>query len=751
MKNCFVALLWLLYIVPVLAVPISEQDAHVLATRFFKEHRTVETMRIKSESEKNLLLVLTKERPGFFTRSQGRDKGESGKRNYYYVYNRGNNDGFVIISGDDRLPAVLGYSFTGTFAVGDMPDGVSAFLASIESAVEDPSKLLEDVSVDEEMPRRVAPLLGDIAWDQGYPYNTMTPNNYLVGCVATALAQVMRHYRWPDHSVENKTWGGMYVDYDTDGAYNYDLMPETPGVVSPITGEETKELSKFCYHVGVAVNMNYGPNGSGAYMYEIPYAMTNYFKYDRGLRYLQAFNMDKRIFEYLVRQSIADKMPVVFSGSPRQGSGHAFVVDGYDDSDFYHVNWGWGGLNNGYYYMAKFLQYTFYQDAIVGLRPDYTGTSVSGSVSLVSESMEFNLSSDGTFSDISIMVGVYRGGTEERSVEAKFGLAAVPLQGGEVWYSDFACTKENQYSTTISHRFYPENGLITGRYFDGLADGDYRIQVYMETSDGEKSLLPLGGELQSSIKVTVGGEGTKWALFQESPSDISMIAGKVGYWLNNKDVGYLSFELENSGSSEWQDSYAINYDYCSLEGSILSDEMLSSPRVIVNGNSRRRFNLSFNDYWQRTFSGGTIKMKLILYDGNKTKSYDLTSGYIDVCGRTTHNLSFSVIGKGEVVPRGVSNLAAVPYLTSVPFDVSPAGGWALKEVKVNGNKVPSDEPVVIYGDTDVEVVFEEVSSVEPIQSSENGEEIYYDIFGRRVINPERGLYITRSGKKVWIN
>lgn len=751
------------------ANPIDETQANAAAEAFFtsqlqtsaSQSSALSVRRLENGADDGTLspltLVLKKERTAITGKIGVADAQTS--ESYYYVYNRAGG-GFVIVAGDDALPTILGYSLTGRFDASQMADGLTAYLAAVEAATENAALrtgfcMKETTLNDSALPSRVEALLGGIMWGQDYPYNKLTPGGSPVGCVATALSQVMRYYRWPLHSegshsyVHNK-YGVLAVDYDAEGAYDYDLMPESGAT----TTAQADELSKLCYHVGVAVDMDYTATQSAAYMYPIPAAMTGNFKYARTLRYLNSTNVGATLFSAYIKQSIAEGCPVPFSGQTSTGSSsHAFVLDGYDDAGRFHVNWGWTGLNDGYYYITDMQGYNYYQTAVTGLRPDTAGTSVAGEVMLSGERVALTLAEDGTFSDISIAVRVYKSWSEERSVDAQFGLAAVSVATGDTVMSHYALTPSFTYASTETNSFNAGTSvaLADGRYFSGLADGDYIVRIYALKADGSVELLPLyADEAEATVAVTISDGGTKWTLTPAATSNIALREGSVGYALNSTDAANFSFVLENSGAGAWNDSYIVGYEFLNTqEGSGSAGTALKANVKMASGASRQ-FNIAFPRYYFHAENYDKVKLTLTLCEGDERKTYDLTPGYVGVNAVSQHTLNVSVVGEGTCELTGVADPSAVPYLTTVGFMLTPAEGYVVGELRVDDKWADPASSIIIYKDTQVEARFEKVSSLQPtLRPADDRRAVLYDLQGRRVTQPQKGsLYVNGVGEKV---
>lgn len=294
----------------------------------------------------------------------------------YYVFNAGNDNGFVIVSGDDRIEGVLGYTDRGTFNEQDMPENMRSFL----QAYTDELKWLDShpaanripatatrASVKPQVARHaIDPLLAP-RWDQGAPYNLKAPLYYkensaqgsrsAAGCVATAVAQVMNYHRYPttlradlpEYTTKKYGFQEIKMPLITAGKeLAWQHMQDTYGTNSKEI--EKNAVADLMLYVGQMLKMNYGPS-SGTSLSDAVEGLKKYFGYDKGL-YL-ADRSDYSIAEWndLIYGELVAKRPVSYSGAS-SGGAHAFVIDGYDGDGLFHVNWGWGGSNDGYYRIA---------------------------------------------------------------------------------------------------------------------------------------------------------------------------------------------------------------------------------------------------------------------------------------------------------------------------------------------------------------------------------------------------------------
>lgn len=332
-----------------------------------------------------------------------RVKSVSGEVPAYYVFPNGEGKGFTVVSGDDRLPEVVGYSDKGTYDEENLPSNYVGFMKAYEEMVGqlDNGDSRASASIAEAKALRssgyqqptVAPLLGSIQWNQMTPYNNMCPkyngsDRSVTGCVATAMAQVMMYYQYPKtlqadipayvtrtkhlsipqiNKGESYDWNNMLPQYASYEPLNY-------------TDAQAAAVAKLLYHCGVACEMDYGPS-FGANV--TPAILSTYFGYDSDL--MQDLNRDVFTlaeWSQIMDKELTAKRPILYSGQSSDG-GHEFVCDGTDGNGLYHINWGWGGYQDGYFDVTILNPdkggagsgnapdgYNQYCSMIVGIAPD---------------------------------------------------------------------------------------------------------------------------------------------------------------------------------------------------------------------------------------------------------------------------------------------------------------------------------------------------------------------------------------------
>lgn len=269
----------------------------------------------------------------------------------YYVFNA-EGGGFFIVSGDDRLTELVGYSREGRFEEANIPDnmrclldGYSQYLLAVRNGKILPKKAHLSANANVE----VGPLL-TTKWNQDEPYNKLAPSygegNCPIGSVATAMAQVMNYHKWPLKGTGSNSYSHSYgtstVDF-SQSTYDWDNMLD--GYYDNPSAVEVDAVAKLMYDAAVSVNMKWGPDVSKASNYVIASALREYFGYQSQFFYRDDFTTAG--FKSFLKSEIDARRPIIYLG---EGSvKHAFVADGYDSNDFVHINWGWAGYCDGFF------------------------------------------------------------------------------------------------------------------------------------------------------------------------------------------------------------------------------------------------------------------------------------------------------------------------------------------------------------------------------------------------------------------
>ena len=573
--------------VQIFARPLREQEARLLAEQFFQKN--TQTQQLRSAS---LTLVSAPART-----SNGYELQSAGETaRYYYVYSRGEAQGFVIVAGDDRFAPYIGYATTGTFSVEAMPDNLAAFLEACQQRIDEltgqvglQTRLAPTLPMASE-PAEVLPLLGDIKWDQSEPWNSKTPEygegkHMPVGCVATAYAQVMRYYQWPvkgEGKVEYKEPYKTRKHKVNFGKTTYDWanMPASYEDPTKATPQETEALGLLCYHAGVAIETDYDPVASGSFAPLIVRALRNNFRYNKQVTFKRRVNYTQLEWDKMMRAELAAQRPVVYSGTGT-GGGHAFVCDGYNVDGLYHINWGWSGLANGYFNL-NFLQpddlgigggfgggFSMEQGAVIGITPDRDGTSKDTELPLLT-TRKFTTH--------------LTGGPKIRILDANYSvwLSDVPTldDEGKADYEYFgnttiAATKLGTTDTVYMDE-YKKSKFLVGLYdlvpeFQAdldvtkyLSEGTWDIFIVYEVTlpDGKKVWRPCAMDVREGNNengkgrhtFTIEKEGLGWKVKEDLThpfAQLEMVKGSANSTLKAYEKSTISLKLKNTGRGEF--------------------------------------------------------------------------------------------------------------------------------------------------------------------------------------------------------
>ena len=316
-------------------------------------------------------------------------------RNAYYVFNLAQaGQGFVIVAGDDRVPAILGFSDQGTFDAADVPPVLQEWLDGYNSQIQAVAAG-GAAEVRTSVGAAIEPML-NVHWGQGSPYNVRFPHisgssnaHAYTGCVATAMAQVMAYYQYPARPTitipgYTSSSGNTYaVNMPSLSPVNFawDEMQDTYYTNDTLSAaaDAVTTLMLYC---STALKSNFGLTSTGAYARNVPSTLIDYFGYKDSGRFVRRNNYTTRNWEEIIYAELAAGRPVVYSGNKASG-GHAFVCDGYDGEGRFHINWGWAGKSNGYFLLnllnpseegigsaAGAYGYVYSQGACLGVEPD---------------------------------------------------------------------------------------------------------------------------------------------------------------------------------------------------------------------------------------------------------------------------------------------------------------------------------------------------------------------------------------------
>ena len=297
----------------------------------------------------------------------------------YYIFNAADNQGFVIISGDNRTKKILGYSTSGHVNVSSIPPQLSAMLNSFSEAL---THMPSSAPVDETWTKSTlsetttTPISLDTPeWGQDAPYNNECPlsggTRCPTGCVATAMAIVMKYHNWP-----NKTRGSQETNfYDSSLTVDFNETPINWTSIEANDANAEAEISHLMLLAGISVGMKYEQYASGAAMPTITNQLISKFKYSSNCKHIERRQYSTQQWRTLIREQLEKNQPIIYGGdSWHRGEGHTFVLDGEDEGGNYHINWGWNGDYNGFYDLDGFYPSSFdcgsSHSMIIDMSPD---------------------------------------------------------------------------------------------------------------------------------------------------------------------------------------------------------------------------------------------------------------------------------------------------------------------------------------------------------------------------------------------
>lgn len=337
--------------------------------------------------------------------SQNRQNQSGLNSDALYIFNADN--GFVIIAGDDASVPVVAYSNEGNFDAGQLPDAMiellQSYVAQINYIQEHQIEATQDIRESwqalssgrfrSESDTRTVNALIQTHWSQSpytnlfCPYDANENERTIAGCVAICMAQIIRYWQWPahgfgSHEYIHPVYGYQSADFANTN-YAYQQMPD---ILDNNSSQASKEaVSTLVYQCGVSVEMDYGTEGSAAY--SLGNAPSAYAALRSNFGFINAAGIHRYLYSQNVwinrlKEQLDLLQPVYYSASSDEG-GHAFIIDGYDSNDFFHVNWGWGGAYDAYYSISNLNPHTYLfnegHTAIIEIAPAYSAAIVKSS------------------------------------------------------------------------------------------------------------------------------------------------------------------------------------------------------------------------------------------------------------------------------------------------------------------------------------------------------------------------------------
>ena len=480
------------------AESVSESQARSIAANFMASH---------AKSANSLKMA---------SKATLRDRGTSGEKAAYYVFNAGVQNGYVIIAGDDRAPAVLGYSDKGAFDAQAVPEAMQELLDSYALQIEALAQGAKPAPRSASGPA-IIPLV-TAQWSQNAPFNTLLPilpngNQAVAGCVATAMAQMLYYWKWPvsctttlpDYTSQSL---GIYMPALEPVEFKWDAMQDSY-LTNDTESDGAVAAAQLTLYCAQSVKMNFLYGSSGANTNHIPNILSTYFGFKRSAHCEYRENFSTQSWADFIYSELAANRPVIYSGSKASG-GHAFICDGYDGEGMFHINWGWNGMSNGYYLLNvvnpdaqgtgsanETYGYIYDQYVVCGIEPGESESIfalTAGSVAL-NGAVTTRTSSNANFK--ATVSGRFYNYTPE-TIAVSFGWGL--YQGDELLSTLY---RSGSSSLPSGYFFRTENQELS--FGSGITSGTYRI-VPIFSEYGANNWRPCIGTDVNYIEVTIDGD-----------------------------------------------------------------------------------------------------------------------------------------------------------------------------------------------------------------------------------------------------
>ena len=459
---------------------------------------------------------------------------------YYYIFNVSNGDGFVVVSGDDNAIPILGYSSEVDFDIANIAPQTAKWLegyknqlryiidnnlTQTEEIKKDWEDLLNGKRNDNTIAASVTPLV-QTKWDQSPYYNSLCPydnsasQRTVTGCVATAMAQVMKFWSYPAtgtsyHSYNHSKYGTLSANFGSTN-YNWGAMPNR------VTSSNTA-VATLMYQLGVSVDMNYGvgsTGGSGAYVITsqspvthcTEYALKTYFGYKNTLSGIERVNYTQSQWLTTIKGELNAGRPIIYAGFG-SGGGHCFVNDGYDNNDFLHFNWGWDGQHDGYFSVNALNPggvgtgggtggFNSGHQAVIGIEPPVSNPTaldmrLYSAITVSPNPIKYNQAFD-----VSVDVANF-GANSTQNFTGDYTVAVFNSN------NDYVATVETKTGMTLDFNKHYTNPLVfstTG--LAALTPGDNTIGVYYKKTGTTEWVAFADGAYKNFLNVTVEGNNT---------------------------------------------------------------------------------------------------------------------------------------------------------------------------------------------------------------------------------------------------
>jgi len=610
-----------------------------------------------------------------------------------YVVAPEKGDGFVVVGADTRA-GVLGYSTEGVFDATLIPCGLQMMLSSYANDISCLDAEGDDVAANTRRAAdrgrvAIAPMI-KTSWDQTNPYNSKCPESSYgrmpTGCVATAMAQVMKFHEWPieGRDLQYTDCNEPRASYDYSIPFEWDLM-RSDYTMSGSTKKEREAVGNLMLACGVSVDMMYYPNMSGAFSCLVPEAMKIFFGYDKGVENIERNMYNPLEWEDLVYSELAKGCPLLYGGCAETGA-HEFVCDGYESDGYFHINWGWGGNYDGYFRLSALNpedrgtggfsgSYDFEQHIIIGIRPPTEGTTgslpvfINGAISPVAEE------------DGSIIVSMTEGSRFCNTWREKVSVTPALLfesADGKTTYLIGETTIElppmdanGNYGKTPLEFIIPASEVK-------LAAGTYDVTLAYKSSEGSaEPVRPMNGFPYADVTAIVSGGELSFMVDHRAKSDL--LSSDSGIVLKTPmrqgQCTSVSFDIANRDIFDYKGTLKMGLFPASTDNPVASEALMTSEPMEISllAAARRDYSTTL------LFDAAPGKYKLVIFSSRDASDNIPAGDFIVVCSNDVEILpAVEPVGTGDikilwVYPETIRNGTDEEFTIAVAVDDSFTG------------------------------------------------------------------------------
>ncbi len=527
-KIILFTLIFLSLFINSIAQPVSKKEALSFAKSFL-EHKAKSNISLSVCKQVNTLSSI--HQPAF------------------YIFNV-QPHGFIIVSANKKVKPILAYSLTSNFDTINIPKPINNVLKAYNKAItEIINSTLPTLTSYWQVSRyttkgtkEVAPLI-QTRWGQSPYYNQLCPDDCPTGCVTTATAQILKYYNHPTrgngyHSYHSDHYGTLAANFGAT-TYRWNDMPNQ--LTSSTPGAQKIAVAQLMYQVAVALEVDFTPDESNTYPNLVAEILPEYFSYSSQAQFIKRSNYTLSSWKNTLKSELDNNRVILYTGFDSEHEvGHAFVMDGYDNNDLFHINWGWDGYYNGYFEINNLSPISSYafnetQGAVIKIIPvdTYTDIKLFGDIDLSSQSPNYN---------DSLLVGV-----------------DVANYGNIQFYGDFKASLFDTNDVFISDIEILENVSINANDYTsltfytsslGVVPGEYKLGIYFR-NDGEDNWQLLDKDTYSNpITLQVSNQNTEGLI---SSSNIMVSPDPI----QESNPVNIEFNIENNSDTAFYGNVGI--------------------------------------------------------------------------------------------------------------------------------------------------------------------------------------------------